>query len=87
MLTVTEEATAYLARLLSAERRPEDRVFRLCLDGESLGLTVDRLRSGDAAFDHRGKVVLVLDNEVVRLLETRTLGIQPTELGLQLAVE
>lgn len=88
MLTVTDGASAYLATLLSAEGgTEEERVFRLCREGEDLGLTVDRLRSGDAAFDHGGKVVLVLDAEVARLLESRTLSIQPTELGPQLAVE
>ena len=87
MLTVTEEASVYLAKLLAVERTPEDRAFRLCADGESLGLIVDRPRSGDAAFAHRGRIVLVLDTDVVRWLESRTLDVQPSELGRQLAVE
>ncbi|MEE9275702.1 MAG: hypothetical protein V3V62_10380 [bacterium] len=85
MLTVTEGALAAMAQKLVEDESPEGAVVRFHLEGETLQVNVDAEKPGDAKFAHEGKTVLVIDGELLKLLEGKTLDVRDTDEGPQLA--
>ena len=86
MLQITEPAAEQLAQMLSESDAPDDVAIRLVVDGEGVALRLDNVREGDTTFDHDGGTVLVLDEEAAELLASRSLDVEETEQGPQLAL-
>lgn len=86
MLTITEAATQHLATLLERAETPADLALRVIHDGHTLGLRPDNPRPGDTTFAHQSRTVLILDEEMSALLAERTLDVQQTAEGPQLAI-
>lgn len=84
MLTVTTAAAAHLAQMLGAAEAPDDVAVRFVVEGSSLALTLDRPGPGDATFDHSGRMVLLLDEDVSELLADNTLDVEQTDAGSKL---
>ena len=86
MLTVTGSASAQFAQMLADTKAPGDAVIRIVVREDGLALGLDTTHPEDAAFDHEDRTVLVLDAEVSQLLEEKTLDVEDTEEGPQLAI-
>ncbi len=87
MLTVTEAASAHLAQMLADAEAPNDVAIRIVVREGGLVLALDSANTEDATFDHEERTVLVLDTEVSELLQEKTLDVQDTEEGPQLAID
>jgi Fe-S cluster assembly iron-binding protein IscA len=87
MLTMTEAAGAHLARkLVEAD---DDMAIRFVPKrGAKVrpkwGLRLDTARPTDETFAHRGKTVLVLDEEVAELLANEVLDVKSGDAGPKL---
>ena len=86
MLTVTESAEQHLNDILKQNDAPDDAALRFVVEGQSLGLTRGKESPGDQKFEHDGKTVLLLDEQVAGLLDERTLDTEKTEEGARLAL-
>lgn len=73
MLTLTESAGVLLTQILDQEGLPEDLAIRLVYEGGNFAIQADGERTGDDAFQYRGRTVLVLDRQVSGLLAENTL--------------
>jgi Fe-S cluster assembly iron-binding protein IscA len=86
VLAVTEAAKTHLAQMLADVGAPEDVVIRIIVREGGLVLALDNMGVQDAAFAHEERTVLVLDAQVSQLLDEKTLDIEDTEEGPQLAI-
>ncbi|MHC4442934.1 MAG: hypothetical protein ACYTF1_14435 [Planctomycetota bacterium] len=86
MLTVTESASGHLANLLVEAEAPEDVAVRFILEGQGLAMALDNERPEDEKFDHDGKTILLLDNQISELLADKNLDIETDDDGPQLAL-
>lgn len=84
MLTVTDSAGALLSDMLS--EAPDEAAVRFVPQGNGLAPKLDAERPGDATFTHDEKTVLVLDPQISELLADKTLDVQQTPQGPQLAL-
>jgi hypothetical protein len=84
MLTVTETAGQHLSQVL--EQAPGNAVVRFIPQENGLAMHLDNVREGDLTFEHEDKTVLALEPRVAEALADRTLDVQPTEEGPQLAL-
>jgi hypothetical protein len=82
MLAVTDAAGAYLAQLLSDHDLSEDVAVRFIVEEQGLSLRQDNERPGDTTFEHEGRTVLLLDEQVSELLSADTLDIEDAQLTL-----
>jgi Fe-S cluster assembly iron-binding protein IscA len=87
MLTVTEGASAQLADMLTAAEAPDDVAVRFVVQGQGLALGLDQVKAEDQTFEHSGKTVLVLDEEIAGLLNDKTLDVEDTDEGPRLALK
>ena len=85
MLIVTEAACSYVAEVLENAEARDDVAVRLFIDDDDLSMQMDRQRPGDSAYDHKGRVVLVIADDVVAEIGTQTLDIEETDDGPTLA--
>ncbi|MCG8407766.1 MAG: hypothetical protein MI923_21410 [Phycisphaerales bacterium] len=83
MLTVTEAASAHLEKMLKQKEVPEGTAVRFVDDGDGVVLRQDTQRDGDAAFQHNGRTVLLLDARMSELLAKDTLDLKDSELTLR----
>ncbi len=81
MLTLTDAAGEKLSEILSHENCPADVAVRLVRQDQGLAMTLDREQDGDTSFEHAGKKVLLLDEQVSDLLENETLDVETREAG------
>jgi len=86
MLTVTESAGQHMADLLKNNEAPEEAALRFVVQGQSLGLTLSEAAPDDQKFEHDGRTVLLLDEQVAGMLDERTLDTEQTEEGNQLSL-
>jgi hypothetical protein len=88
MFTLTESAGAYLARILAEAEIPQDGnlAVRLFLSRRGINLTLDEPRHADAKFGHQGAIVLVIDENLARGLEDKSLEIESTAQGNRLVL-
>ena len=86
MLMVTDAAVARLAGILAEAEAPDDIAVRLVLEGRGVSLQFDSPRPDDATFPHEGRTVLMIDEQVSKLLRDRTLDMEDTDDGPQLSV-
>ena len=83
MLTVTEAARTHLAQLLEQEGLPEEVAIRFVAEEQGLAMQPDSQRDGDTAFEHEGRIVLLLDEELAQSLANHTLDAEGAELSLR----
>jgi Fe-S cluster assembly iron-binding protein IscA len=84
MLTVTDNAGAHLTQLLDEFNAPEDMAIRFVLDGKQLAPKLDSVHADDATFNHNGRTVLILDENISQALTNHTLDVQATDDGPRL---
>jgi Fe-S cluster assembly iron-binding protein IscA len=87
MLTVTESATAHLAEMLDEANAPGGAAARFVVGPEGLSLAMDAKRDGDETFEHEGRTVLLVAQDVSELLTEKTLDLKETEQGPALTLE
>jgi Fe-S cluster assembly iron-binding protein IscA len=75
MLTVTDDARAHFATLLDQAEVPDGSVVRIVTKDQGLALVPDVTRDGDKEFEHDGKTVLVIQQELTSHLEGMTLDV------------
>ncbi len=85
MLTVTEDARAHMAQMLAEAEVEDDTALRFVRTERGFAPELDNAGPGDTTFDHEGRTVLVLDEQVSELLTDRTLGLRDTDEGPRLA--
>jgi hypothetical protein len=81
MFTMTETAGEYLTTVLDNVNAADEAAIRLVLDGNTLAPKLDNARPGDATFDHEGRTVLVLDEQMTQVLTESMLDVRATEEG------
>ena len=86
MLTMTEAAGAHLVDLLGEAEVPEDVAIRFVIESEELTLRLDKEQPGDESFNHEGKTVLLVDEEMSTMLSGKTLDIEPSDEGPKLTL-
>jgi hypothetical protein len=87
MFVMTPAAGVYLHAVLDKAQVPEETAIRFVIEDNSLNTRLDTSRPGDATFDHDGRKVLILDEQVSQLLDTSTLDVQPTPEGERLVLK
>ena len=85
MFNVTEAACALVSEMLRESEVPEGKVARIVRSGDGFSLATDDVQDDDLTFEHDGKPVLAITQEVSGLVDDRTLDVQPTVDGPQLA--
>jgi Fe-S cluster assembly iron-binding protein IscA len=86
MLNITEAAGGYLSKVLDDANATPETAVRLVVQSSGLTAALDTERPGDAAIDHDGRKVLLLDAQASQVLADRTLDMQPTEEGPRLGI-
>jgi len=86
MFVMTESAGEFLCAVLDRAQAPQEAAIRLELEGDALISKLDKPRPGDAAFDHDGRKVLVMDERVSQLLSGSKLELEPTAEGAKLVI-
>ena len=86
MFVMTESAGEFLCAVLDRAQAPQEAAIRLELEGDALISKLDKPRPGDAAFDHDGRKVLVMDERVSQLLSGSKLELEPTSEGAKLVI-
>lgn len=86
MLQVTDAATEHLNKLLGDSGAPDEAAIRVVVEERGLTLRLDNVRPGDSSFEHDGKTVLVLDEQVSQMLDDKTMDIEETGEGPRLAI-
>ena len=86
MFTMTETAGEYLTTVLDDANAAEETAIRLVIEDNTLMPKLDNARPGDATFDHEGRTVLVLDEQMTQVLAESRLDVSATEEGPQLVL-
>jgi hypothetical protein len=86
MLSVTEAACGLLADNLSRSQVPDDTALRVVREGGNLTIRPDQASDDDVTFDHDGKPLLVMDEEMAQELDNRILDVEETPDGPRLAL-
>ena len=85
MLIVTEAACSLAAELLNNADVSGDVAVRVFFEGDDLAMQMDHPLEGDSSFDHNGRVVLILAEDVMAQIGSQTLDIEETDDGPTLA--
>jgi len=86
MLTLTPQASEHLANLLNESDAPDEAAVRLVVREQGLALATDEPKPEDTTFDHDGKTVLVLDQQVAEALADRTIDVEDSAQGKALSI-
>jgi len=86
MFTVTAAAEEHLAGMLRDANAPDDVAVRLASERDQLQLRADSAQPEDTTFEHEGRTVLVVDQQVNDLLDGHTLGVEEGEAGRRLSL-
>jgi Fe-S cluster assembly iron-binding protein IscA len=86
MLTLTEAAGEHLTQVLDNSKAPEQIAVRLVAGENGLAMAADQPKPEDTTFDHNGRTVLVLDQQVAQALDARTLDVEETDKGRTLTL-
>ncbi len=87
MVTVTYTAVEHMAYMLYEHQVRDDVVLRIELANGGVEMQMDKMRQGDKAFYHDGKVVLVLDQQTLKLLGNKTIDLMTDDDGSHLILE
>lgn len=85
-MNVSQSACTMLSKLLTEAQAPDGVVARIIPSGEGLSLTMDEVQTDDATFDHGGKPVLAIAQNVVEIIDDKTLDVVSTAEGPQLTL-
>lgn len=86
MLNASDAACAFLGQLLTESDAPDDAAVRFVIDGNSLSLQLDDEKPGDSTFNHDGRTVLVVDEDISKILDGKTLDLEESEEGPKLTL-
>ncbi len=86
MLTVTDAACAHFAQMLDQANAPEGTSIRLVAQEQGLGIQPGSSRDGDSTFDHDGKTVLVVEEQVAQGLGEHTIDVQEADGAAKLVI-
>ena len=86
MLTLSYTAGERLGLMLAEANAHGDAVIRVIVEGDVISLKIDTARLGDTTFDHGGKVVLAIDEQVSELLADMQLDVKVTGEESQLVL-
>lgn len=86
MLYITDAVGDYLEAVLDKAKVPQNTAIRIRLEQGALAPALDTARPGDETFDHRGRVVLVLDSQVREYLAESVLDVEHTADGPKLLI-
>ena len=78
MLTLSYTAGERLGLMLAETNAHGDAVIRVIVEGDVISLKIDTARLGDTTFDHEGKVVLAIDEQVSELLSDMQFDVKVT---------
>ena len=81
MRIVTEAACSLAAELLDNAQAADDVAVRVFFEGDDLAMQLDHSLEGDSSFDHNGRVVLILAEDVMAEIGSQTLDIKETADG------
>ncbi len=81
MVTVTYTAAEHMAYTLSEHQVRDDAVLRIKWTKGGVGIQPDKIRPGDETFDHNGKVLLVLVQQISQLLGNKTIDLMTDDDG------
>ena len=84
MLAVTEQATGHLKRMLNRPEAPEGKYIRIHRKGPDFSLVYDNKAAGDQTYEHEGKTVLVVEEELAKTLSDKTIDLEKAEGGPRL---
>jgi Fe-S cluster assembly iron-binding protein IscA len=87
MVTLTYTAGEHMAYMLSEHQNHDDVVVRNKLTKGDVEMQPDKIRPGDEAFDHNGRVVLVLDQQISQLLGNKTIDLMTDDDGSHLILK
>jgi hypothetical protein len=73
MFTVTERAKRQLRQVLYDAAAPAGKALRLLVVADSVRMVLDEHQSGDLVIRYEDQSVLLLDPEIAKVLEERTL--------------
>ena len=79
MLCVTNAACDRLSQMLAEAGIPDEVAIRFVPEPDGLAMRADEPRPGDTTFEHHGRIILVLDEQLAQELSNKTLDIEPTE--------
>jgi hypothetical protein len=85
MFKVTDAAVALVAGELDRRKTPA-KVVRFCHDTEGLHMRLSNAHPGDKSFAHQGRTVFVVDDDLAKRLNSRTLGVKKTADGNKLSL-
>jgi Fe-S cluster assembly iron-binding protein IscA len=88
MFSITADAGAHLAQILAGADEPaeSDPVIRMVMGKDGLGLQLDSEKPGDTGYEYEGETVLVVDEQLLPMLEDRTLDLETSEQGESLTL-
>ena len=86
MLAVTENALRKMRQILAESDASDNAAVRLKRESGRVRTRLDSARPGDTAYDHDGKTVLVLDEEVSKALADRKLDVLDDGTGPRLTL-
>jgi hypothetical protein len=84
MFQLTDRAAGTLQSALTNGEHAEDACFRISSAEGQLKIGIDQQRPGDAAIEHEGQVVLVVDAETSETLAGRKLDLDESNSQLVL---
>lgn len=81
MLSVTDNACEYLAKMLDEQEVPEGTAARCVVQSGQLTLVPDNEQPGDVVFKHQERPVLIVNEELSEALKDREFDIEKSEQG------
>ena len=82
MLTLTEGAGDLLTKILDDRNCRDDIAVRFVCQDTEVSLALDNKKQGDSTFEHKGRTVLLLDQNAAKYLDAKILGIKKTNKGV-----
>jgi Fe-S cluster assembly iron-binding protein IscA len=86
MLTVTDDAKAHLASIITENNVPDEYAIRLVAGPQGIGLAPDEPKETDETFEHEGRTVLCVEPALNEQLDGRKLSVEPSEQGPRLNI-
>ena len=87
MLNVTTAARDCLLSRLGRKKAPDGVAMRFTRKKSGWKLRMDQQRPEDTAFEHKGRNVLLLDEDISRAMATMTLDVKRTDTGVRLKLQ
>ena len=81
MLTITDNACEYLAKMLDEQEVPEGTAARCIVQSGQLTLVPDNEQPGDKVFKHEDRAVLIVNEELSEALKDREFDVEKSDGG------